>query len=55
MIIYYDDARVTLTHRRFSKDDGDIKIGDFVIVIYSYEENSTYKKFTPKGVSSDDF
>ena len=53
MIIYYDDARVTLTHRRFG--DRDFKTGNFVIVIYSYEENSTYKKFTPKGVSSDDF
>jgi hypothetical protein len=31
-------------------------VADEVIVIYFYEENSTYKNFSPKGgVSSDDF
>ncbi len=50
MIIYYDDARVTLTHRKLTPDTDEV-----VIIIYSYEENSTYKKFSPKDVSSDDF
>jgi len=51
MIIYYEDARVTLVqYRPFKNRDF-----DWIDIHYTKEEHPTYKRFSPKEVSIDDF
>ena len=51
MIIYYEDARVTLVqYRPFKNRDF-----DWIDIHYTKEEHLTYKRFSPKEVSIDDF
>ena len=51
MIIYYEDASVTLEQ----KDGYQGVFGNYIYLHYTKEEHPTYKKFSPKDVSNDDF
>ena len=54
MIVYYEDGNITLMHEK-EMDYTTGKNMNLVYLYYTKDKHSSYEKFAPKDVSSDDF